>query len=104
MRYFVLSLALLAAPVQAQESEDELREGLDLFGEGTRMLLDGLREQFGPALQDLRGAIGHLDAYEAPELLPNGDIIIRRKEPLGPGEQIDPESLPRSGEEEGVEL
>lgn len=98
---FLLVLVLaLGAPVQAQdEPEGNLGEGLDLFGEGTKLLLEGLRDQLGPALRDLRGAIGELDAYEAPELLPNGDIIIRRKEPL------DPDEMPQlDQEEEGIEL
>jgi hypothetical protein len=29
----------------------------------------------------LQDALGNLNAYHAPEILPNGDIIIRRKTP-----------------------
>jgi hypothetical protein len=35
----------------------------------------------GPALRDLMDQVGDLSAYHAPEVLPNGDIIIRRKTP-----------------------
>ncbi len=34
-----------------------------------------------PALKDLMAMIGDLDKYHAPEMLENGDIIIRRKLP-----------------------
>jgi len=38
----------------------------------------------GPALRDLEEKIDDLNAYLPPEVLPNGDIIIRRKVPLLP--------------------
>ncbi len=46
------------------------------------MLLEGLMQEIGPALKDLEGKIDDLNAYYPPEVLPNGDIIIRRKVPL----------------------
>ena len=33
-------------------------------------------------LRDLMTLMGEVDNYNAPEMLPNGDIIIRRKTPL----------------------
>ena len=39
-------------------------------------------EEMGPALRDLMDQVGDLSAYHPPEVLPNGDIIIRRKSPL----------------------
>ena len=74
----------LAAPLAAQDADDEgtIGEGLRLFQEGTRLLLEGLMDELGPQLQEFRDAIGDLDAYHAPEVLPNGDILIRRKTPL----------------------
>ena len=74
--------------------ESEMQEGLDLLGEGTRLLMEGLRNELGPALEGLRDRLGDIDAYHPPELLPNGDIIIRRKTPF------DEEPIP----EDGVEL
>ena len=35
----------------------------------------------GPAMVELLGKIDDLSAYHPPEMLPNGDIIIRRKMP-----------------------
>ncbi|MDF0600160.1 hypothetical protein P1J78_05400 [Psychromarinibacter sp. C21-152] len=99
-----LCALLFAAPVQAQD-ENELSEGLGLLEEGSRMLLRGLLNEMEPAMEEmsdeLRRALGNLSAYEAPEILPNGDIIIRRKEPLEP--DMD-EDLPEVGEDGEVEL
>ena len=61
-----------------------MREGLSLLQEGTRLLLEGLLKELGPALLELQGRIIDLNAYYPPEVLPNGDIIIRRKVPLIP--------------------
>lgn len=91
------------------EEGDTPDEGLSLMERGARMFLDGMRREMSPALQDLRdmmadmgpamqefvqrmgpamaellGRIDDLSVYEAPELLPNGDIIIRRKPDAGP--------------------
>ncbi len=77
-----LVLSLGAMPLAAQDSKDEISEGMTLLQEGTRLLLEGLMNELGPALLELKGQIIDLNAYHAPEVLPNGDIIIRRKEPL----------------------
>ncbi len=71
-------------------------EGLSLMEQGAKMLfrglmtemepalkdLKGLAEEMGPGLAELQGLIGDFTNYHAPEVLPNGDIIIRRKTPL----------------------
>jgi hypothetical protein len=94
----VAALWLAALPAAAQESETE--EGRDLLSEGTRMLLEGLLGQMEPALRELQGALRELDAYHPPEILPNGDILIRRKTP---GEMETPRPAPE-GQGEGIEL
>jgi len=76
------ALAFAAAPVQAQNSDNQLSEGFNLLQEGTRLLLEGLLQELGPALLKLEGRLIDLNAYSAPEILPNGDIIIRRRDPL----------------------
>lgn len=117
-------LALTAFPVAAQESDApegaETGQGLDLIEEGTRLLLRGLADQMRPMLDDLETQIepelrdlttrlmplmqqfsdlvGDLDQYEAPERLPNGDIILRRKTPLDAPEP--PAGLPPTDEGE----
>ena len=92
--------SLMALPAAAQ---DEMDEGLSLMEQGAQLLLQGLMdemgptmselkslteemgtamaqlgEQMGPALMDLMSKVDDIRNYEAPEFLPNGDIIIRR--------------------------
>jgi hypothetical protein len=123
----VFALSVLAAPVSAQETaptpEPEFEEGFDLMEEGAKLLLRGLLSEMDPAIEELRGfaeemgpkmrlfaqemgpAFSELMAqvddfsyYTAPEFLPNGDIIIRRR--------LDaPDFLPQVEEDTGeVEL
>lgn len=104
MRVWTLVLCLaLAAPAAAQQAEpadppSDLNQGLDLLGEGARLLFRGLMAEMEPALQEmgeqlkamepmlrsLAEMIGDIRNYETPEKLPNGDIIIRRKPDLPP--------------------
>ena len=84
IRTLLIITALAASPALAQDEDDQLSEGMGLLREGTRMLLEGLMTELGPALKELEGRIDELNAYHPPEVLPNGDIIIRRKEPLDP--------------------
>lgn len=108
-------LMLGATPAIAQDSPDDdgrslMQEGARLFWEGIRRemgpaldsfrgqaeeLEPGLRdfvEEMGPALRDLMDKAGDLSAYEAPEMLPNGDIILRRKAPQENEEAPEPEN------------
>lgn len=81
----LLASPLATGPVAASDAEDgPLREGLSLMEEGARLLFRGLLDELEPALRDLEGLIDDLSAYHPPEILPNGDIIIRRKVPLTP--------------------
>lgn len=92
MRVIVLALSLslaLVLPAAGEEEGGTVRDGFDLLQEGTRLMLRGLLEEMEPALRDLRDRVGDLSAYHPPEILPNGDIIIRRKVPLEPGEEIE---------------
>jgi hypothetical protein len=73
-----------------------MEEGFSLLEEGTRLLLRGLMSEMEPALRELQGALQELDAYHPPEVLPNGDILIRRKTPL--------EAAPEVGEGGEVDL
>ncbi|MEM8536946.1 MAG: hypothetical protein AAGF56_03700 [Pseudomonadota bacterium] len=94
---------MIALPAKAESEGDD---GLSLMERGAQMFFEGimremepaledlqglsedmgpaLREfvdQMGPALADLLGEIEDLSAYHPPEILPNGDIILRRKMP-----------------------
>jgi len=93
----IAALSFAAPAVQAEEPAPT-EEGFGLMEEGAKLLLRGLLEEIepalegleglalemGPAMEELRGMIGDFSAYELPEVLPNGDIIIRRKFPLEP--------------------
>ena len=98
---FALAFAL-ALPAQADSSKAE--EGFGLMEKGARLLFEGLLQEMQPALRDMGGlseqlepalrgfvenmgpALGGLleqvedfSKYHPPEVLPNGDIILRRK-------------------------
>ncbi|MFA8441518.1 AAA+ family ATPase [Yoonia sp.] len=103
---FALTVAagLLWTPALAEDApETEMGEGLSLMEEGARMLMRGLMDEMeptlealrenveemgpafaefiqsvGPAFGDLLEQVDDLRNYEAPEFLPNGDIIMRR--------------------------
>lgn len=96
-----LALALSPATLAAQETPSEgdslMKRGFDMFLEGLeeemgevfRDLQDqagsaapALRDFFtrmGPALADLMEQVEDWSRYEPPVMLPNGDILIRRK-------------------------
>ncbi|MEM7722323.1 MAG: hypothetical protein AAF376_08105 [Pseudomonadota bacterium] len=109
-----LSLSLLAAPAMAQEDDGSIRDGFDLFSEGTRMILEGLIDEMQPFLDEaqpfleeevapffaqLWDLMDDFASYELPERLPNGDIIIRRSPDAAPFE-----AEPEIGENGAVEL
>ncbi len=95
-----LALAVAGAPLAAQESggppaSSDLAEGAELLSQGFKKLLRGLLDELEPAgdaaeqgWNDLVDWLDDLSAYDAPERLPNGDILIRRKEPLAPGTDL----------------
>ncbi len=107
----------LALPVGAQEDE-----GPSLMERGAQLFFEGLTQEMAPALDDLRGLaedfgpamqgfleemgpalVGIMDEvkdwsmYHPPEILPNGDIIMRRK--ADPEDEVPKEEdeLPPSG-------
>ena len=75
----VCSLALFPVVAGAQDVQEDAP---GLIERGMRMMVEGLMAEMGPAMDQLRELTDRLDAYHPPEVLPNGDIIIRRKEPL----------------------
>lgn len=90
-RYLHIALisAMMAAPAQADPKDwEELRKGLEELSEGTQEFFESWVDELGPLLNSLRDKIDDLGEYEPPEVLPNGDIIIRRKpKPKKPVEQ-----------------
>jgi hypothetical protein len=84
MLRLLIPLVFAAAPSFAQDAPEP--EGRDLMSEALRLFMRGLLEEMEPAINDFSALLDNLDAYHAPEVLPNGDIIIRRKTPLKPEE------------------
>ena len=113
-----IAVALAATPLSAQEDRglSLMERGAELFMEGILREMapaieefEGLADQMGPALRlfademgpklaEILDQVEDWSAYHAPEMLENGDIIIRRKEdrpltppelPLDPAPQID---------------
>lgn len=70
------------------EAEPAMKDMQRLF-EGMEPALRQFMQDMGPALSDLMGKVDDLTLYEAPEMLPNGDIILRRK-PDAPELQLKP--------------
>ncbi|MEL6169162.1 MAG: hypothetical protein AAFR35_10755 [Pseudomonadota bacterium] len=77
----LVALLLTLSPAVAEEEPGSMDQGADLVQEGLRLLLEGFVAEMEPAFRELEGLLSNLDAYHAPEVLPNGDIIIRRKRP-----------------------
>ncbi|MEM1384292.1 MAG: hypothetical protein AAF713_01080 [Pseudomonadota bacterium] len=76
---FILLLA--ASPVAAEERRSPLEDWADRFSE----TFDDLVDQLGPKIEEAEeffGVLGRIDDignYHSPEILPNGDIVMRRR-------------------------
>ncbi len=102
MKHALMISAMLAAVAVPSAAEEEdapslMEQGAELFFEGLRREMEpaldemlGMVDQLGPAMQsflkemgpalaELAAEVKDWSAYEAPEILPNGDIIIRKK-------------------------
>lgn len=110
----VLALCLAAAPALAQEAQPAPQDGergFSLMEEGAKLVLRGLMAEMAPALDEMEKALTEIGPtlegfgeevgpklrqliamiddfknYDAPMMLPNGDILIRRKLPVLPGQ------------------
>ena len=96
----ILGCLVAVTPATAEDSES----GSSLMERGAELFWEGLRKEMAPSLEELEGLMATIgpsmqsfltemgpalaeiadkvedwSRYEAPEILPNGDIIIRRK-------------------------
>jgi hypothetical protein len=85
MKRIFLIPALIAtmanAPAQA-ETDSTIGRFFDLlekFSTDSEDIMQQFLDEMGPALTELLDTISDWSNYAAPEVLPNGDIIIRRK-------------------------
>ncbi|MES0863597.1 hypothetical protein ABLN87_14690 [Ruegeria sp. SCPT10] len=113
--------AKLSTPAFAQEDDSKslMEQGAELFFEGLRREMEpaldellgmadalgpamqSFLQEMGPALAELAAEIKDWSAYEAPEILPNGDIIIRKK-PM-PDDEVAPQ-LEDQTPDEGTDI
>lgn len=77
----ILAVALATQPARADEAETTPPGLTEIapFMESLRGLMEGWAQEARPLIEQLAEKMSDLNAYEPPEVLPNGDIIIRRK-------------------------
>ena len=110
MKHAVLILALALSPVPALSQEaapaepDAAEDGPSLMERGLALFFEGFTQEMEPALNEMSKALEQLGPavapaleklmslvddmthYEIPEMLENGDILIRRKPDAPPVE------------------
>ncbi|MEL7025623.1 MAG: hypothetical protein AAGO57_00135 [Pseudomonadota bacterium] len=82
MKQVLLAGMIAFAPAVVAAEESDFDRGMGLLEEGTKLFFQGLIAEIGPRMDELEDALDNLSGYHAPEILPNGDIIIRRKQPV----------------------
>lgn len=90
---FATLVAATPALAEDQPGNPQLREGAEKMSEAFKLLFEGLSKEMEPLKDKWRDMLKDLEDlpdYEAPEMLPNGDIIIRRKQPL----PVEPDGTP----------
>ncbi len=115
-----LVLAVPGAPVLAQEEG----EAPSMMEQGLQLFMEGLRQEMAPAVEDLRGFAERMGPsmrsffqemgpalaemmdevqdwalYYPPEMLPNGDILIRRRPDPDPDPAPEDAPAPEPGED-----
>ena len=118
----LIALCLIAAPAFAEDAppvpEDD---GFSLMEEGMKLVMRGMMTEMQPALDEMGKALDEMEPhlkelgpklqqfialiddiknYDAPVMLDNGDILIRRNAPLVPK----PDALPQPGPNGEIEL
>lgn len=63
---------------------DPVLEDLEAFIAGAGPAMQSFLEEMGPALRDLMDEVQDWSVYAPPVILPNGDILIRRKPEAAP--------------------
>ncbi|KUP91112.1 hypothetical protein [Tritonibacter horizontis] len=125
---WALLLGLALAPVASAQDSGEADPDKGLMEQGMELFFEGLRREMaptldeaarllaqvgpsmrnflmemGPALSEIADQVEDWSLYEMPEILPNGDIIIRRKDDAAPDAPAPP--APETEEGDGsIEL
>lgn len=80
------------------ELDPALRE-LEEIAEEIEPAFREMARQMGPAFAEIMATIDNIRFYEAPVILENGDILIRRREDAPPYEPRNPEPETEEGGE-----
>ena len=99
----LITLSLCTTPLAAQDApapsaEPEIFEGLDDLADGMRKLFEGFQTDVAPLMENLAERLKGIGEYHPPEVLPNGDIIIRRKRAEDPPAPTKPDA------EDGIDI
>ncbi len=98
MKRVIAAFCLFAMPALAETPAPpvgDVDRGLSLMEQGAQLLFQHMMKQVEPSLQDMTDALkqaqpkimdlmammGDIQNFHAPMVLPNGDILIRRKTP-----------------------
>ena len=105
---FTAAALIAFSPAARAEEHDwsEFEKFLEQFSEDSQAFLQDWMTQLKPMLESLREKVDDLSNYEAPEVLPNGDIIIRRKPdaPDQPAPETEPDETPSAPPQGQIEL
>jgi hypothetical protein len=93
-----MKLVMRGMMEEMQPALDEMERALD----EAKPALQGLGSEIGPKIRQLIALIDDIENYDAPVMLPNGDIMIRRNAPLVP--RFDPKALPQPGPNGEIDL
>lgn len=115
MKPMVLAvLLLLPLPVMAQAEDTPpptLEDSLGQLRDGAGALLRLFMQEMEPALQEMGPLLDRLSelstslpGYHPPEVLPNGDILLRRRTPEDTPDQDGPAPAPPAPEATPFEL
>ena len=77
--FLICAVALVPVAAPAQEKPPLGFGEFAPLAEDFREFFEGFAEGMKPLMEQLADKMSDLNAYHAPEVLPNGDIIIRRK-------------------------
>ncbi len=103
-RFIPLVALCTLLPLSALAQDETEERGLGLMERGAQMFMDGIMDEMGPVMEGFEGFteamrpalrdfaremgpkltellddVEDWNAYQPPEMMPNGDIIIRRK-------------------------
>lgn len=89
----VCAFAFAPLPALADDPKPPFNFGdMAPLADSLRDLMEGLTQDILPLMEQLGDMMPDLNAYEAPEILPNGDILIRRKPKQPPAPDAPPEA------------